>query len=122
MIADLHVHTRLSSDSNVAPEQYLEFARSSGGSLGAICFTEHRLFPNDSEVERLYSELADRFQIAIFRGIEADTDLGHLLLFGVNDEVTRRFDLTARMLKRQPDRSDSSRGRRRDSGASVSRF
>ena len=67
--------------------------------LGAICFTEHRLFPGDAEVGRLYAELAERFQIAIFKGIETDTDLGHLLLFGVNDEVTRRFDLTARMLK-----------------------
>src|ERR1017187_9080992 len=79
MIADLHVHTRLSSDSNVAPEQYL--------------------FPGDHEVGRLYAQLAEQFQIAIFKGIEADTDLGHLLLFGVTDEVTRRFDLTARMLK-----------------------
>ena len=99
MIVDLHVHTRLSSDSNVAPEQYLEFAKSSGRGLGAICFTEHRLFPGHHEVGRLYAELAEQFQIAIFKGIEVDTDLGHLLLFGVTDEVTRRFDLTARMLK-----------------------
>ncbi len=99
MIADLHVHTRLSSDSNVAPEQYLEFAKSAGRGLGAICFTEHRLFPSNAELGGLYGKLAERFQIAIFKGIEADTDLGHLLLFGVTDEVTRRFDLTARMLK-----------------------
>jgi predicted metal-dependent phosphoesterase TrpH len=99
MIADLHVHTRLSSDSNVAPEQYLEFATRSGRRLGAICFTEHRLFPADADVDRLYAELAERFQVAIFKGIEADTDLGHLLLFGVNHEVMRRFDLTGRMLK-----------------------
>ena len=99
MIVDLHVHTRLSSDSNVAPEQYLEFAKSSGHALGAICFTEHRLFPGDAEVDELYADLAERFQIAIFKGIEADTDLGHLLLFGVTDEVIRRFDLTGRMLK-----------------------
>ncbi len=33
----------------------------------------------------------------IFKGIEADTDLGHLLVFGVNDELRRRFDLTGRM-------------------------
>lgn len=99
MIADLHVHTRLSSDSNVAPEQYLEFVKSSGRGLGAICFTEHRLFPQDPEIERIYAELAERFEIAIFSGIEADTDLGHLLLFGVTREVMRRFDLTSRMLK-----------------------
>ena len=99
MIADLHVHTKLSSDSNVTAEQYLQFAKNSGRKLDAICFTEHRLFPAEADVGALYAELADRFQIAIFRGIEADTDLGHLLLFGVNDEVMRRFDLTSRMLK-----------------------
>ena len=99
MIVDLHVHTNLSADSNVTPEQYLEFAARSGRGLGAICFTEHRLFPTGPEIDRLYAELSERFQIAVFKGIEADTDLGHLLLFGVNHEVVRRFDLTSRMLK-----------------------
>lgn len=99
MIVDLHVHTNLSADSNVAPEKYLEFAASEAHSLGGICFTEHRLFPADPEIDRVYAELSERFQIAIFKGIEADTDLGHLLLFGVNKEVLRRFDLTSRMLR-----------------------
>ena len=99
MIADLHVHTRLSSDSNVAPEQYLEFAKRSGRGLSAICLTEHRMLPSDSEVDRRYAELEAQFQIAVFKGVEVDTDLGHLLLFGVTDAVIRRFDLTARMLK-----------------------
>jgi len=35
----------------------------------------------------------------LFKGIEADTNLGHLLLFGVTREVIRRFDLSSRMLK-----------------------
>jgi predicted metal-dependent phosphoesterase TrpH len=99
MIVDLHVHTKLSADSRVSAAQYLEFASHSGAALGAICFTEHRLFPDGAELEREYAELSERFGIAVFKGIEADTDLGHLLLFGVNHEVTRRFDLTARMLK-----------------------
>ena len=99
MIVDLHVHTNLSADSNVAPEKYLEFAAADGHGLGAICFTEHRLFPSDPEIDRTYAELAERFQIAIFKGIEADTDLGHLLMFGITKEVIRRFDLTSRMLK-----------------------
>ena len=101
MIVDLHVHTNLSADSNVAPEKYLEFAASQGRGLGAICFTEHRLFPADPEIGRVYAELGERFGIAIFKGIEADTDLGHLLMFGVNKEVVRRFDLTARMLRKE---------------------
>jgi predicted metal-dependent phosphoesterase TrpH len=99
MIVDLHMHTNLSSDSNVTPEQYLAFASASASGLGAVCFTEHRLFPSDPEIDRRYSELAEQFQIRIFKGIEADTDLGHLLMFGVTHEVTRRFDLTSRMLK-----------------------
>lgn len=99
MLVDLHVHTNLSSDSNVTAEKYLEFATSQPQRLGAICFTEHRLFPTDPEIDRVYTELSEQFQVAIFKGIEADTDLGHLLLFGVNKEVLRRFDLTSRMLR-----------------------
>jgi predicted metal-dependent phosphoesterase TrpH len=99
MIVDLHVHTNRSADSNVAPEKYLEFAASMNRSLGAICFTEHRLFPDDPELDRVYAELGERYGIAIFKGIEADTDLGHLLMFGVNKEVVRRFDLASRMLR-----------------------
>ena len=99
MIVDLHVHTNLSSDSNVAAEQYLDFAAGSGRRLDAICFTEHRLFPADAECDEKYRALAEQYGIAIFKGVEADTDLGHLLMFGITHEVARRFDLTSRMLK-----------------------
>jgi predicted metal-dependent phosphoesterase TrpH len=102
MLIDLHVHTQLSSDSNVAPESYLEFASRRSVPLDAICFTEHRLFPNDPDLDRAYAELAERFGILIFKGIEADTDLGHLLIFGVNQELQRRFDLESRMHRAQP--------------------
>ena len=99
MIVDLHVHTHLSDDSKTAPEKYVEAAIKSGAGLGAICFTEHRKFPRDPAVDKLYAELSDNHGILIIKGIEADTDLGHLLLFGLNDEVIRRFDPEHRMLK-----------------------
>jgi predicted metal-dependent phosphoesterase TrpH len=99
MIVDIHVHTHLSDDSKTTPDKYIEAAIKSGAGLGAICFTEHRRFPRDAEIDRLYAELSDNHGIVILKGIEADTDLGHLLLFGINDEVTRRFDLEHRMLK-----------------------
>jgi predicted metal-dependent phosphoesterase TrpH len=99
MIIDLHVHTHLSDDSKTTPEKYVEAAIKSGAGLGAVCFTEHRKFPRDQEVDRLYSELSDNHGILIIKGVEADTDLGHLLLFGLNDEVIRRFDPGQRMLK-----------------------
>ncbi|MGH7249275.1 MAG: PHP-associated domain-containing protein, partial [Pseudomonadota bacterium] len=56
-------------------------------------------FPTEPGIDREYAELSERFGIKVFKGIEADTDLGHLLLFGVGAEVMRRFDLTGRMLK-----------------------
>jgi histidinol phosphatase-like PHP family hydrolase len=65
--------------------------------LGAICFTEHRLYPTDAELDRSYAELTERFGVRIFKGIEADTNLGHLLIFGINRELQRRFDLDGRM-------------------------
>ncbi len=99
MLVDLHVHTLLSSDSGVEPRVYLETAARGARRLDAICFTEHRLFPADPTLDRRYSELSDQFGILIFKGIEADTNLGHLLLFGVTRGVTRRFDLSSRMLK-----------------------
>jgi histidinol phosphatase-like PHP family hydrolase len=97
MLIDLHVHTRLSSDSNALPESYLDAALSAPIPLGGICFTEHRLFPVDPDLDRIYEEQSARFGIRIFKGIEADTDLGHLLIFGVNRELRRRFDLQGRM-------------------------
>jgi predicted metal-dependent phosphoesterase TrpH len=99
MLVDLHVHTLLSSDSQVEPLTYLETAARGERRLDAICFTEHRLFPVEPELDRRYAELSDRFGMLIFKGIEADTNLGHLLLFGVTREVMRRFDLSSRMLK-----------------------
>ncbi|MGD0290931.1 MAG: PHP-associated domain-containing protein [Candidatus Binataceae bacterium] len=99
MLVDLHVHTKLSSDSNVAPEQYLEAIAKNAIPLGAICFTEHRLFPTDDELDRVYAELSQRFGVRIFKGVEADTNLGHLLIFGVTHEFRRRFDLDSRMLR-----------------------
>jgi len=97
MLADLHVHTKLSSDSNVSPEAYLEVTSRHSTPLGAICFTEHRLYPTDPELDRMYGDLSQRFGVLVFKGIEADTDLGHLLIFGVTRELQRRFDFDARM-------------------------
>lgn len=99
MLVDLHVHTNLSSDSNVMAEKYLEAIANHPRPLGAICFTEHRLFPDDTEIDSKYAQLAEKFQVHIFKGVEADTNLGHLLIFGVTRELRRRFDLDSRMLR-----------------------
>ncbi len=99
MLIDLHVHTNLSSDSNVAPDAYLALATSRVPALGAICFTEHRLYPEDPALDETYAKLSEQFGVRIFKGIEADTNLGHLLIFGITPELRKRFDLTGRMLR-----------------------
>lgn len=83
----------------MAAAAYLEAAAGKQPGLDALCFTEHRLYPTDPALDAEYMELAERFGIRIFKGIEADTNLGHLLIFGVNRELARRFDLSGRMLR-----------------------
>lgn len=102
MLVDLHVHTRLSSDSNALVEQYLEANARAAAPLGAICLTEHRLFPIDDALDSEYARLADRFGVRIFKGVEADTKLGHLLIFGVNRRLLERFDFADRLLRAEP--------------------
>jgi predicted metal-dependent phosphoesterase TrpH len=99
MLVDLHVHTRLSSDSNIEPEAYLAAASQAPLRLDAICFTEHRLFPADAALDEKYRALADQYGVRIFKGIEADTNLGHLLIFGVTPQLQHRFHLDGRMLR-----------------------
>lgn len=97
MLIDLHVHTTLSRDSNTSAESYLRAAANNPGGLGAICFTEHRLYPTDPELDLEYAALEQKYGVQIFKGIEADTNLGHLLIFGASEALRHRFDLTARM-------------------------
>jgi hypothetical protein len=99
MIVDLHVHTKRSADSKAEAAAYALLAAQHHPALGAICFTEHRCYPIDADTDREYTELQERSGLLIFKGIEADTDLGHLLIFGVTPELRRRFDLADRMLR-----------------------
>src|SRR5262249_22698535 len=41
-----------------------------------------------------YRALEDQFGILILRGAEVETDYGHVLVYGVNNDMTRRFDFT----------------------------
>ena len=99
MLIDLHVHTKLSRDSSVDAESYLQAAAGLSPRLDAICFTEHRLYSAGAEIEAEYAALEERYGIRIFRGVEADTNLGHLLVYGASDALQHRFDLTGRMHK-----------------------
>ena len=81
-VFDLHLHTvRGSSDSGLTPEQLIQEAQRIG--LDGVCLTEH----SGGWEER---ELADTFRdsgITAIRALEVNTDMGHILVFGLNRYV-----------------------------------
>jgi len=50
--------------------------------------TEHRQFDAESD----YRSLEDDFGLRILKGAEVETDYGHVLLFGVNEDLVASFD------------------------------
>jgi hypothetical protein len=63
--------------------------RRKGQEIDGFVLTEHRQF--DPSVE--YSEIAERYALKIFNATELDTDAGHFLIYGVSEELSRRFNL-----------------------------
>ncbi len=92
MILDLHAHSAASEDSRAPVEAYLKWLSRKRDVLpiDGIVFTEHRQWDPDVD----YRPLEDRYGLLILRGAEVETDYGHVLVYGVNDDITRRFDFT----------------------------
>lgn len=79
MLIDLHCHTSsYSTCSSLSPDTLFEAAQQSG--LDAVCLTEHdRLWPDD----RL-DAIAAGHDLVVLRGMEVTTELGHVLVFGLD--------------------------------------
>lgn len=92
MILDLHVHSDASEDSRAPLETYLKWLQRKRDLLpiDGIVLTEHRQWNPQAD----YRALEDQYGILILRGAEVETDYGHVLLYGVNDDMTRRFDFS----------------------------
>ncbi len=90
MILDLHTHSDASEDSRAPVETYLKWLTRKRDLLpiDGIVLTEHRQW----DPARDYRRLEDRYGILILRGAEVETDYGHVLVYGVNADITRRFD------------------------------
>ena len=90
MILDLHAHSEASEDSRAPLETYLKWLQRKRDLLpiDGIVLTEHRQW--DPTLD--YRPLEDRYDILVLRGAEVETDYGHVLVYGVNDDMTRRFD------------------------------
>ncbi len=91
-ILDLHSHSEASEDSRAPVEAYLNWIklRRHERPLDGIVLTEHRQFNRAAD----YRALEDKFAMLVMRASEVETDYGHMLVFGVNDDITRRFDFT----------------------------
>ncbi len=90
MILDLHTHSDLSEDSRAPLETYLKWLQRKRDVLpiDGIVLTEHRQWNPELD----YRALEDKYGLLILRGAEVETDYGHVLVYGVNDDMTRRFD------------------------------
>jgi predicted metal-dependent phosphoesterase TrpH len=92
MILDLHAHSDASEDSRAPLETYLKWLQRKRDLLpiDGIVLTEHRQWDPHAD----YRALEDRYGVLILRGAEVETEYGHVLVYGVNEDMTRRFDFT----------------------------
>ena len=90
MILDLHTHSDASEDSRAPVETYMKWLVRKRDVLpiDGIVLTEHRQWDAHAD----YRHLEDKYGLLILRGAEVETDYGHVLVYGVNGDIARRFD------------------------------
>lgn len=82
MIVDMHVHTAKGGyDSSLGLAPLVEEAEKKG--VGAVCLTEHMYFWSAEELSGIQP---DR-RVALIGAIEVETDMGHMLAFGLRQYV-----------------------------------
>lgn len=88
MILDLHTHSVRSDDGRAKVENYCQWIRKKELPLDGFVLTEHRQFDADSD----YRALEDQYGLVILKASEVETDYGHVLVYGVNDDLVHAFD------------------------------
>lgn len=78
----MHVHTvRGSSDSSLTPDQLIAEATRLG--LDGVCLTEHSGGWDRQSLDAAFEEAG----LAVIRALEVDTDMGHVLVFGMTQHT-----------------------------------
>jgi hypothetical protein len=90
MILDLHSHSIVSDDGRAKVENYCQWIRKRDLPLDGFVLTEHRLFDDESD----YRKLEDEYDLLILKASEVETEYGHVLLFGVNEDLIQAFDFS----------------------------
>jgi predicted metal-dependent phosphoesterase TrpH len=88
MILDLHTHSIRSDDGRAKVDNYCQWIKRKELPLDGFVLTEHRQFDGESD----YRALEDRYGLLILKASEVETDYGHVLVFGVNDDLLHAFD------------------------------
>ena len=91
---DLHSHsTDASDDAGGTVEGYLKWLvgrRKRGYQVDGFVLTEHRSF--DFGVD--YTDIAAGYGILVLKGAELETDIGHVLVYGVSERLKDEFDFS----------------------------
>ena len=90
MILDLHNHSIRSDDGKAKVENYCQWIRKRELPIDGFVLTEHRQFDAASD----YRKLEDETGLLILKGSEVETNYGHVLVFGVNEDLLAAFDFT----------------------------
>ena len=88
MILDLHTHSIRSDDGRAKVDNYCQWIRRKELPIDGIVLTEHRQFDDQSD----YHQLEDQYGLLILKASEVETDYGHVLVYGVNDDLLNAFD------------------------------
>jgi predicted metal-dependent phosphoesterase TrpH len=88
MILDLHTHSIKSDDGRAKVSNYCQWIRKKELPLDGFVLTEHRQFDSESD----YRHLEDQYGLVILKASEVETDYGHVLVFGVNEDLVNAFD------------------------------
>lgn len=87
-LIDLHTHTTVSSGCSVMdPRELIEAAERRG--LDGVCVTDHFAIEGARVTQRIGRELG----YPVFRGVEARTDLGDMLVFGYYRDIPEGISL-----------------------------
>jgi hypothetical protein len=88
MILDLHNHSIVSDDGRAKVENYCQWIRKKQIPIDGFVLSEHRLYDDASD----YRPLEDEYGLLILKASEVETDYGHVLVFGVNDDMRAAYD------------------------------
>ncbi|MGQ4809641.1 hypothetical protein NKDENANG_03064 [Candidatus Entotheonellaceae bacterium PAL068K] len=95
VILDMHVHTAASDDSTATIEGYIELilAYRQLHPFDGFVLTEHRTYTPGLDLQRYW----EAHGVLVLQGVEMDTNLGHLLVYGLTERLLEQIDVTKRM-------------------------